>query len=45
LGQSSFIGKTGLFTLTPTLSNWFISGSGIVMSEGVVLSESAAIGE
>jgi hypothetical protein len=34
LGPSSWLGKTGVFMPTATISGWFVSGSGVVMSEG-----------
>ena len=39
LGTSSLIGTTCVFTPTPLLSSWFISGSGVVMSESVLTGE------
>ena len=45
LGISSSIGKTGLFTLTPTLSGWLVSGSGVMLASGIVLSEGLVLSE
>ena len=45
LGISSSIGKTGLFTLTPTLSAWLVSGSGVMLASGIVLSEGLVLSE
>lgn len=39
VGASSKIGKAGIFIPTATLSGWFVAGSGVVMSTGVVTSE------
>jgi serine protease AprX len=39
-GTSSSIGKTGTFIPTATLTGWLVAGSGVVMSESVVMNES-----
>ena len=45
LGASSPSGKTGVFTRTPALSGWLISGSGSAMSHGIVLGSCIVMSE
>ncbi len=47
LGSSSYLGSTGAFTPTATLSGWLASGSGsgLILSEGLILSQDLILGE